>query len=334
MNMSTTGRSPQKPILAYLLAASHSGSTLLAMLLGSRREVCAVGELKATSLGDPDAYRCSCGALIRSCAFWNGVSQSMAARGHAFDITRAGTHIPANADRYITALLRPLHRGPAIEAVRDAALSLSPSWRRHLARFQDVNRALVDTLVERTGARVVVDSSKVGIRLKYLLRDERLDVRVIRLVRDGRAVALTYTDPAAYADAADPHRRGGGNGSNRDRERLSLEAAAHEWRRSNEEADAILARIDPSRHMTLSYEELCTNTSDALARAWAFLGLSPAAAPADWRAREHHVVGNGMRFDATNDVRLDDRWKHALDARALATFEAEAGALNRRFGYA
>ena len=33
--------------LAYILAASHSGSTLLAMLLGAHRETCTVGELKA-----------------------------------------------------------------------------------------------------------------------------------------------------------------------------------------------------------------------------------------------------------------------------------------------
>src|SRR5438552_1889794 len=82
-----------KRTLAYVLAASHSGSTLLAMLLGSHPEVCTVGELKATSLGDPDTYRCSCGALIRDCEVWDGVSRSMAARGHAFDIPRAETHI-------------------------------------------------------------------------------------------------------------------------------------------------------------------------------------------------------------------------------------------------
>ena len=39
--------------LVYILAASHSGSTLLAMLLSTHPEICTVGELKATNLGDP-----------------------------------------------------------------------------------------------------------------------------------------------------------------------------------------------------------------------------------------------------------------------------------------
>jgi hypothetical protein len=327
------GVAPGRPVLAYILAASHSGSTLLAMLLAGHHEVYTAGELKATSLGDPDRYRCSCGAPIRQCAFWNDISASMAARGHAFDVAAAGTHITAGATPYVASLLRPLHRGPILEGARDAALALAPSWRAQLRRFNGVNAALVRSLCERTGRRVVVDSSKVGIRLKYLLRNPGLDVRVIRLVRDGRAVALTYTDPAGYADASDPGLRGGGDGSSRDRERLSVKDAAHEWRRSNEEADAIVAGLPPSRCTTVAYEDVCTNTDAVLARLWSFLGVAPRDRAAGWRAQAAHVIGNGMRFDRSDRVQLDDRWKSALDAAALATFDAEAGALNRRLGY-
>lgn len=304
------------------------------MLLGSHAEVCTVGELKFTSLGDPRRYRCSCGSLIGSCTFWSAIARSMAERGRPFDVTRAGTHITAGANPYIAALLRPLHRGRLMELARDGALALSPSWRRHLGRFHSVNQALIESLSEQSGARVIVDSSKVAIRLKYLLRNPGLDVRVIRLVRDGRGVALTYTDPAAYADASDPRFRGGGYGGGRERERLSLKEAAHEWRRSNEEADAILARVDAARQITVAYEELCADTEGTLARLWTFLGLRPDGAVRNWRTRAHHLIGNGMRFDTTDEVRLDDRWKEALGATALATFDSEAGALNRRLGYA
>ena len=41
------GAPTNKPVVAYLLAASHSGSTLLAMLLASHPDVCTTGELKA-----------------------------------------------------------------------------------------------------------------------------------------------------------------------------------------------------------------------------------------------------------------------------------------------
>jgi hypothetical protein len=257
----------------------------------------------------------------------------MATRGCPFEIAAARTSIDALSSRFARRLLRPLHRGAAAELVRDAALTLSPEWRRHLARWHVVNAALVRTLCEKTASRVVVDSSKVGIRLKYLLRNPDLDVRIVRLVRDGRAVALTYTDPAEYADARVPTLRGGGSGASREAERIPIALAAREWRRSNEEADALLARVDPAAQVTVTYEELCRTPNDVVRRVFAFLGVPPRDIDANWRQGEYHVVGNGMRFDAASEIRLDDRWKTGLDRGALAAFDLEAGPVNRRFGY-
>jgi hypothetical protein len=146
-------------------------------------------------------------------------------------------------------------------------------------------------------------------------------------------VTLTYTDPENFADATAPHLRGGGDGTSRDKERLTPWDAAHEWRRSNEEADALVSGLDPSRYMTVTYEDVCANTPAVLSRLWQFVGVSPFSFGKGWRARNHHVIGNGMRFDSTEEVRLDERWKTELSPEALAVFEGEAGALNRRLGY-
>ena len=40
-----------------------------------------------------------------------------------------------------------------------------------------------------------------------------------------------------------------------------------------------------------------------------------------------------MRFDTTREVVLDDRWKSALNARELQTFDSIAGKVSRRLGY-
>lgn len=320
--------------LIYILAASHSGSTLLAMLLGSHPEICTVGELKATALGDPARYRCACGALIRVCPFWAKVARAMAGRGVAFEVTAAGTDLAAGASPYARRLLRPLHRGRVLEAVRDVALRLSPAWRSLLPEIQQRNTALVESLREVTGKRVIVDSSKVGLRLKYLLRNPALDVQVVRLVRDGRGVALAYMEPARFADAARPELRGGGSGGGREEERLSAGAAAREWRRSNEEAEAILAALPPGRSTVVHYEKLCREPEVELQKLFAFAGLPPLATSPDFRAANRHVIGNGMRLDRSAEIRLDERWRAALTEEDLRAFDAVAGPLNRRYGYA
>jgi hypothetical protein len=323
-----------RPRLAYLLAASHSGSTLLTMLLGAQPGACTAGELKATSLGDPNAYRCSCRQLIRECEFWKQVSAAMERRGIAqFDITHAGTNIfdaPATLSRR---LLCPLYRRGPLETARDLALSLTPGWRSHLQETSQRNLALIESLLEVTGAEIVIDSSKVALRLKYLLQIPELDIRVIRVIRDGRAVSLTYMDDWNFADSADPALRGGGTGTKRPSPRQDMAEAAHEWKRSNEAADALVASLPRSQWVEVRYEELCADPGATLRRLAPFLGLDPDQTLLDFRSRQQHVIGNGMRMDTTSEIKLDERWRQHLTGEDLRVFNEVAGKLNRKYGY-
>src|SRR4030042_5322489 len=148
--------------LVYILAATHSGSTLLSMLLGSHPQVATTGELKLSSkaIGDLARYRCSCGRFIRQCDFWQQITEGMAQRGYQFDIANAGTNYQIVDSGYAVRLLRPLHRGNLLETLRDAALNISPIWRRRLPQIHKRNAALVATIRDITKSQFVVDSSK------------------------------------------------------------------------------------------------------------------------------------------------------------------------------
>jgi hypothetical protein len=319
--------------LIYILSASHSGSTLLAMLLASHPEITTVGELKADHLGDLGRYRCSCGEMIGQCAFWRQVGDAMRKRGIDFDLARADTDFRRPGSRYADFLLQPLVRGWAAEAIRDAALALSPTWQKRYSEIGRRNKTLIEVISEQTGSGIIVDSSKIGIRLKYLLKINDFDIRVIRLIRDGRAVATTYTDPAVYADAGKAELRGGGSGGDRASEKKTMKDAAREWRRSNEEAEAVLAGLEPSKWIEVRYESLCTETEAVLQRLFKFVGASPMNAIENFRKKELHILGNGMRLDESNEISLDDRWKSVLTDRDMQFFEENAGKLNRKYGY-
>lgn len=320
--------------LIYLLGASHSGSTLLAMVLGAQPGACTTGELKATSLGDPRTYRCSCKSTIGDCEFWRAISAEMAARGFpGFDITHAGTSIFEVRSAYARRLLSPLHRGPALELLRDVALGLSPAWWGHVREAAARNVALVESVLSTTNARLVIDSSKVALRLKYLLKHTDLDIKVVRVIRDGRAVAMTYMDEWSFADAADPALRGGGTGARRAPPRRTMVEAANEWKRSQEANEALLATLPPSQWTAVRYEDFCSDPLGTLRRLCKFVGLDATQATLDFRARSQHVIGNGMRFDTSAVIKLDERWKSHLSGEDLATFDHVAGALNRQYGY-
>jgi hypothetical protein len=303
------------------------------MLLGAHPEACTVGELKGVR-ENPQSYRCSCGALIRECGFWLRINAAMARRGLNFAITEAGTNIQNVGHWYLRRLLDPLHRPPVLEFIRDAFLSALPAWHSHLRNVQCRNAALVGALLEESGAKIVIDSSKVGLRLKYLLCNPDLNVRVLRLIRDGRGVALTHTNPAQFADAAEPGLRSGGSGLVRPDFRLPIHEAALLWRRSNEEADCVTASLGKSVCMEVRYEQLCQHPDETLQSICRFLEISPMPIGNNFRQRKlQHIVGNGMRFDTSSEIRLDERWKTQLSENDLKVFNRLSGGLNRKYGY-
>ena len=319
--------------VTYVLAASHSGSTLLSLLLGLHPDVCTVGELKLSSLDDKERYLCSCGTRIKECLFWQKVSQKMKEQGIDFDVTDARTSFSNIDNKYCQNLLAPLHRGPILELIRDAGLFLSPAWREHINNVQRRNVALVASVLDVTRKKVIVDSSKVGLRLKYLLRNQALDVKIIRLVRDGRAVALTYVDPANFADAKDPRLRQGGTGETRERKRKTMHEAAREWLRSNEEAEEIIRRLPAKKWIQIRYEDYCSNPPKEMWRIFDFIGVDPEKWPWPNINMEYHVIGNGMRLDWNGSVTFDERWKEVLTVEELKIFDEVAGHMNRRLGY-
>lgn len=321
--------------LAYILAASHSGSTLLAMLLGAQSGACSVGELKATSLGDADFYRCSCRERIRDCGFWKQVSVAMNSHGFSgFEITAAQTSFCETQAPFAGRLLAPLYRGATLEWLRDMALLASPEWRARRFNIKARNLALIQSLAEVTRSRLIIDSSKVALRLKYLLRIPELEVRVIRMIRDGRAVSLAYTDEWNYADSIDPAMRDGGTGNQSCRKPRPMSDAAREWKRSNESADLLCSHLPDEQWTEVRYEELCADPEGTIKRLATFLDLDPEHVTLDFRSREHHVIGNGMRLDGSSDIRLDNRWESELSEYELRVFDKVAGQLNRSYGYA
>jgi hypothetical protein len=304
--------------LAYILSANFSGSTLLAMLLGVQPEATTVGEMRAPHVGVDD-YLCSCGANIKKCGFWSDVSRLMAKRGIAdFDITNAGLSIHDVENPYVHRLLNPLPRGPLFEAVRTTGLAISPVWPAHLRKIQQRNAAFAEVLREITGAKIVIDSSKIALHLKFLLKSKDLKIKIIRLVRDGRAVTVSTM----------------GHGFKRDSRRETVAGAALSWRGNNEASERILADLPTSQWMFVKYEELCRQPEETLRGICKFIGIDSRNIVLDFHARQQHILGNEMRLKSGSDIRLDERWRKELSQEDLATFDEVAGDLNRKYGYA
>jgi len=319
----------------YLLGASHSGSTLLAMLLNAHPDITTIGETAPGKMGDINTYRCSCGELIKGCSFWKSVVGRMREKHPGFSLDDFGTKFECPSHPVVNRFLGFEHRGILFECLRDAALKLSPRWQQAQRTIMDRCHSLVSAVLYESGSRVFVDSSKLAHRLKFLLRIPEFNIKVIHLVRDGRAVALTYMKQDEFADSKEPDLRRGGRGMYEQATAASLpmKKAADEWHRCLRSARHVLAGLEKSQWIQVRYEDLCKDTENTLGRLFEFLGLDPSRCARDFRRVQHHVVGNGMRLDTASKISLDERWRSVLTEEELRIFDSVVGEMNRRYGY-
>jgi hypothetical protein len=113
-----------------------------------------------------------------------------------------------------------------------------------------------------------------------------------------------------------------------------MEAAAREWRQTNEECERLRQRLPADAWLRVRYEELCREPDRVLGEVLRLIGQPPARALPDFRSIEHHILGNAMRLRNDGKIELNERWRSALGFQELAAFERVAGELNRQHGYA
>jgi hypothetical protein len=193
-----------------------------------------------------------------------------------------------------------------------ALASVVPSVHRH--REQVRNMLAVFRAVRRAwNLPIVVDSTKNPGRLKSLYLEGQERFRVIRLVRDGRAVCY----------------------SRMTRQRLPMAQCAKIW--SAEQRKQTLGMLTIPRQLieTVRYEDLCRQPEAELRRLCAWLGIDFQPSMLDFRNGRHNLGGNPMRWRRDeNAVKIDDRWRQGLRAEDLRAFYDIAGRTNRRLGYA
>jgi hypothetical protein len=209
----------------------------------------------------------------------------------------------------------PLEVGLALGAASAVNMvrALSPRAASY-ARIAENSWSVADAMAEVSNARYVIDSSKSPVRLKLLYMQRPDRIRILHLVRDGRAVA------------ASAMRRHGS---------MSAATAARIWKRDNQNL-AIMLRSVPNRlKLSVRYEAVCEDPAQELRRVCDFLDLSFESGMLTlWGRPVHNIPGNPMLFDRSQRaIRKDERWRRDLSEGDVQAFERTAGRLNRTLGY-
>src|ERR1019366_778123 len=185
--------------VVFIAGEGRSGGTLLGQILDGLSDSVYVGELRniwheAFEQNEP----CGCGERFRHCEFWRAVVEKAFGSFERLDVrAMLNMHRLLARERY-TPLLMLLNRVPAE--------LLGGKLRR---AYEDALSRLYSAIREVAGKSVVVDSSREASQALVLARIPSIDLRVLHLVRDSRAVAFSYSRRKAQfrADNAPQHHK-------------------------------------------------------------------------------------------------------------------------------
>lgn len=305
-----------RPIVLYFVGKGRSGTTLIDNVLGQVDGFVSTGELnKLWTWGFQHGWSCGCGEPIPACPFWNAVLDA----GWA-DTARPETERMVRLHR---AVLRwpnvprlLLHRGRAL-----------PTGWYALDEYCAVLERLYRGIAEVSGAQVIVDSSKWPAAPTALDLVPGIDVRLLHVVRDPRAVVNSWQRVKRWRDR--------GDGQQMPRYGVLYSMASY-WAR-NVVAE-VLARGRSERFLRVRYEDLVDDPQRWFGRIVRFCGGDPAGLPlSDGKVRmgpSHTAGGNPDRLTTGQvEIRPDERWREELDAVDGLLATALGLPLVRRYDY-
>ena len=300
----------------YVAGFGRSGSTLIGNILGQIDGFFSVGELRNIwRHGLIENKVCGCGALFRECEMWR------AALNTAF----------GGVDRIDPREMIQLRKRVARK--RHIPLMLSPWGRRllepHLGEYLGNLESLYRAIQATTGSRVIVDSSKnpfYGYALKMM---PSVDLYVVHLVRDPRAVAYSWLrKKRLHPDTED---------SAHMRQHTPLKSSLR-WMERNLSAEAFWRR-SAGRYLMLRYEDFATKPQEVVRQILDLVQERASLLPFVGEREielgvNHNIWGNPSRFQTgAVEIQPDSEWLSRIKLRDRVLVTSLTFPLLARYGY-
>ena len=300
--------------ILFISGWGRSGSTLLDRMLGQIEGFHSAGEIRYVwDRGLLEGRPCGCGRGVHDCEVWGAVLAPYVDLGD--DELR---RLVAARDAFRT---RDCWRSRGVPDDSNTALA---DYVGHLGQ-------VLSGLTEVTGCRILIDSSKFPSHGALLARVPGVELRVVHLIRDPRAVAYSWGRRRVY-DRVDeekhyikPH---------------GVARSTAYWVIWNLMVERLWGRAAESEiHLRLRYEDLVGEPERHLTRIAGLFGESP---DLDFFRSSHRVdlspahmvAGNPLRFESGPvELRLDDEWRRSMPFRQRLTATALGWPLMRRYGY-
>jgi hypothetical protein len=302
------------PVL-FIAGAARSGSTLLDRVIGMHEGFFSSGELTFIwQRSFRENHLCGCGEPFHDCDFWGEVSEM------TFGVE------PAQVDETVAERLKA-----SVDAkwrVPYMVLPKVPHRQPELLAYGDLLARLYGSILNVSGSRVIVDSSKDPRHGLVLSKLPQIELHVVHLIRDPRGVAFSWKRVRKRPEI---------HWKEQDMMVKDVWGTATRWMTHNTVVELLSASA--ASYCRVRYEDFVTDPHAALARI---------LAPYDWDhdtpedlgaghvvlEPTHTVAGNPMRFNKGDlGVKLDEEWRRKMPLRDRLEVAAATWPLLVRYGY-
>jgi hypothetical protein len=298
----------------YVGSWGRSGSTLLDLALGQISGFVSVGELRYLwERGLAEHQLCGCGCPVPQCPFWGAVLEEAFGGAGQIDV------------KEVLSLWRRVDRLALVPAL--LAPRRPPTLERDLRGFRQLLARLYRAVATVSGAATIVDSSKYAAYGLLLAGIPQLELLLLHLIRDSRAVAYSWQGSRLMPEVTTetrymPLKRPWRSAVFWELENLALELLRRASRRSVRLRFDDLTR-EPRRSLGATLSALGIEADLAfLGKAVLHLGTN------------HTVAGNPLRF-RRGDVAIepDLEWRSRLGAGPRRVVTALTWPLLLRYGF-
>ncbi|BBL81900.1 sulfotransferase [Thermus thermophilus] len=309
--------SQEKVKVVFIGGYGRSGSTLLDRMLGQVEGFVSVGELRHIwdrSFGENQL--CGCGEPFKKCAFWREVVERAFGAFESVDLSR----------------VRALKR--SVDRMRYIPQLMFPSLRSHeyqmaFSEYAEILSRLYKGIRDVSGSQFIIDSTKDPSYGFILSAMQDVELHVVHLVRDSRAVAYSWQRKKRRPEI---------HWKEEYMPRYSPLKSAWEWGLMNGLVQ-LLGYTIPGRYTLVRYEDVVSQPREALSRLLAGLGITnPNLDFINDRniklSVDHTVSGNPIRFQhGVIEVRPDTEWRHKMSTPHRVIVSALTWPLLLKYGY-
>lgn len=291
---------------------TRSGSTLLERVLARADGYVACGEIRHLwREGLKENRLCGCGAPFRECGFWREVFNDAYGSMEALDPDEV-LRLKESVDRFWR-----------IPQIRRRALA-SPRRRADTTEYRSLLARLYESVRTVSGADVIIDSTKDSSHGHMLSTLESVDLDVVHLVRDSRAVAHSW------------QRKKYNPGGGREMDRYGLLRTALGWDATNFLVGWLKSHA--RTYTRLRYEDFVDDPAGGTQGVYNAVGRFGATPALDDRRIEltpdHSVAGNPIRFkQGPIEISHDEEWHRAMRGRSRALVAAASWPGLKAYGF-